>query len=225
LDLVPIVSFLALRARCRYCGAPLSWQYPLVEVMAGFLSLGVATVYSSPLLFAISFLMWMTLLFLVVYDMRHFVLPHEGLVLAGALGLVSVSLACTDGVCTIAMPSWTALLSGPVAASPLFLLCLVSRGRWMGWGDPLLELGLGWMLGLSGAFSALAISFWSGAIVGLLLIAYSKWHAKRRAVQGSALEKNDEGYTMNSEVPFAPFLVLGAAIVFFFHVDLLASLL
>ncbi len=225
LDLVPIFSFLALRARCRYCGGRLSWQYPFVELVGGTLSAGVIAVYPSPLAFSIFFVMWMTLLFAVVYDIRNTILPYEALALTSAVGLVSTALSCSDGSCTLVTPSVLALGSGVIAALPLFVLALVSRGRWMGWGDPLLELGLGWMLGLAGAFTALCIAFWSGAIVGLLLLAYSSWHSKRTLVPSSALEKNAASYTMKSEVPFAPFLVLGAAVVFFFHVDIFTPLL
>ena len=77
----------------------------------------------------------------------------------------------------------------------------------MGWGDGILELSLGWLLGVSQGLSALFIAFWSGAIVGMLLILIKK---KR--------------YTMRSEVPFAPFLIFGAAVAYFSHVDLFSLL-
>ena len=76
----------------------------------------------------------------------------------------------------------------------------------MGWGDSALELSLGWLLGLSVGASALVLAFWSGAAVGIVLMVLSK------------------RYTMKSELPFAPFLVLGALAAHFFHVDFFATL-
>jgi prepilin signal peptidase PulO-like enzyme (type II secretory pathway) len=72
----------------------------------------------------------------------------------------------------------------------------------MGFGDAKLAVGLGWLLGLSRALSGLMVAFWSGAIVGIFLM-FSK--AK---------------YGMKSEIPFAPFLVLGTFLAFIFELHL-----
>lgn len=89
---------------------------------------------------------------------------------------------------------------------PLLLLSLVSGGRWMGWGDGFLELSLGALLGLTAGLTALLVAFWAGAVVGIALIV-----ARR-------------GVTMKTEVPFAPFLILGVVAAHFLHVDLFSSL-
>jgi len=80
----------------------------------------------------------------------------------------------------------------------------------MGLGDAKLALGIGWLLGLSLAFSSLVIAFWSGAAVGLSLIVFSRLDSAR-------LAKN---YGMKSEIPFAPYLVLGAFLAFIFDLRL-----
>lgn len=89
-----------------------------------------------------------------------------------------------------------------LSASLFAFLWLVSKGKWMGLGDAKIAISLGWLLGLSAALSGLVISFWSGAIIGLALIAFSKNHG------------------MKSEIPFAPFLVLGVIITFLFSFQL-----
>lgn len=94
---------------------------------------------------------------------------------------------------------------GIVLGVPLLLISLVSGGRWMGWGDGFLELSLGALLGLTAGFTALMLAFWAGALVGIALMQV------RRSV------------TMNTEVPFAPFLIFGAAVAYFLHVDLFSS--
>ena len=196
-DLVPVFSWLFLRGRCRYCRARISMQYPLVEAAAAVLAAGVYIQSPDPLHFVFWLVVWMTLLFTLVYDLRHKIIPLSCSVLLGALGLVYVW--------TLGFSVWS-LLAGPLVAAPLLLLSLVSGGRWMGWGDGLLELGLGWLLGVSAGASALAIAFWSGAAVGIVLMI------------------RQSGYTMKSELPFAPFLILGAGVAYFLHVDFFQTL-
>ena len=198
-DLVPLLSFAFLRGRCRYCRAKISWQYPAVEAIAGLLAVGVLLQTGPTPWFAYWLAVWLTLLFVVVYDLRHFIIPWSASLALMALALAGVALGAA-GYPGGAMGQWWA---GPALAAPLLLISLVSGGRWMGWGDGVLELSLGWFLGITLGLTALLAAFWTGAIAGVLLIAM----AKKR-------------YTMGSEVPFAPFLVLGCAIAYFFHADL-----
>ncbi len=202
LDLIPIFSYLFLRGQCRYCGTRISPQYPLVEAAAVGLSVLTYFAHGEPLAFAFWFLVWMTLLFVVVYDLRHGIIPWSCSLLLIALALFAFA---TD----ITPVNTAALLSGPLLALPLFLISLVSLGKWMGWGDSVLELGLGWLTGLSLGASALLLAFWSGAIVGVLLLFVSRLKIRKGMLQ----------FTMRSEVPFAPFLVFGAFLAHFFHVD------
>lgn len=201
LDLVPVISFLYLRGRCRYCHARLSLQYPLVEATAAALSGALYVAHPEPLLFALWLSVWMTLLFVVVYDLRHQIIPWSCTTLLVVLSLAHLAVA--------GQTSPASLLAGPILAAPLFLISLISWGRWMGWGDGFLELSLGWLLGLSGGLTALMLGFWSGAVVGVFLLFVSKIMRRKTVLQ----------FSMRSEVPFAPFLVLGAFVVHFFHVD------
>lgn len=94
--------------------------------------------------------------------------------------------------------------SGAAIALPFALLWLISAGAWMGLGDAKLALGLGWLLGISLALSAVVVAFWTGAVIGLCFIIFRK------------------GYGMKSEIPFALYLVLGAFLVFIFDLNLFA---
>ncbi len=204
-DLIPVFSYLALAGRCRYCSSAISLQYPLVEISAALLSLGIYLLVFNPYWFCYWFIVWMTLLFIVVYDLRHAIIPRAPSLLLVILGF---------GRALFLLPaSPHTLLAGVVLALPLFLLSFVSKGQWMGWGDGILELSLGWLLGFSLGLTALMLAFWSGAGIGIvLLFASRRWKTKASR------------FTMKSEIPFAPFLVLGAAIVYFLHVDLFFSL-
>ncbi len=196
-DLVPVLSYLWLRGRCRHCGVRISPQYLLVEAAAALLSLFIYFAYQEPFAYAYWLLVWMTLLFVLVYDLRHKIIPWSCSLLLAMLGLLHV---WSMGFATLDV------FAGPMLVAPLALLWIISGGRWMGLGDAALELGLGWLLGLTAGLTALMLAFWIGAIVGIVAL------ISRR------------GVTMKSEVPFAPFLILGAAVALFLHVDLFQAL-
>jgi leader peptidase (prepilin peptidase) / N-methyltransferase len=221
LDLVPVLSYIYLRGKCRYCGARISLQYPLVELSAAVLAVLVylrypvlAGITVSPLAFVFWFVICMTLLFVVLYDIKHTIIPWSASGPLAALAVLSLFVNFTT--LQFIVPGIWVLLAGPLLALPLFLLSLVSGGRWMGWGDSGLELSLGWLVGvaagLSAGVTALLLAFWIGAVVGLVLIGLSRF-----------LPGGFFGYTIRSEMPFAPFLVLGALLALFFHVDFFSS--
>lgn len=191
-DLVPVLSYLFLRGRCRYCHTNISWQYPLVEAAAALLAMLVYIGNPDPLWFGYWLLVWLVLLFVLVYDLRHYIIPWSASLCLMALGLVHAALFGTG---------WGILLG-----VPLLLLSFVSQERWMGWGDGFLQLSLGALLGFTAGLTALMLAFWAGALVGIALL-FSR-----------------RGVTMKTEVPFAPFLILGAAVAYFFHVDLFQTL-
>ncbi len=216
-DLVPIFSYIFLQGKCRYCHSHISIQYPLVELAAALLALLIYFAHPVPLAFAFWLVVWMVLLFIVVYDLRHTIIPWSCSILLAILALASLFISFTpasshpllftlDHILGFVNPDMWALLAGPLLALPLTFLSLVSRGRWMGWGDGALELSLGWFLGLGAGASALMLAFWMGAAVGIVLMATKK------------------GLTMKSELPFAPFLICGALVAHFFHVDFFSSL-
>lgn len=197
-DLVPVFSYLALRGRCRYCGTRISWQYPLVELLGGVVSGWLWLLFPlQPLWYLFWLVVWLIVLFIVVYDLRHMIIPWSASLPLLGLALLFVGTSYSDIY---------ALLAGPLLALPLFFISLISRGRWMGWADSLFELSLGWFLGLTAGLTALMLSIWIGAVVGIAILLVAK------------------RVTMKTEIPFAPFLALGAAITFFLHVDFFATL-
>jgi prepilin signal peptidase PulO-like enzyme (type II secretory pathway) len=211
LDLVPVFSFAFLGGRCRYCGTKISAQYPLVELAAGLLSAELYLMFPDTFVFAFWLFAWLVVLFIFVYDLRHLIIPWSASLLLLTLSACSVWVRGVD-------PK-SALIAGIALALPLFLLSLVSRGRWMGWADSLLELSFGVLLGFSPGLSALFIGIWSGALFGIGLIAYTRLTPSGRS------HGEKRGFTIQSEIPFAPFLAFGAAVAFFFHVDFFNTLL
>jgi prepilin signal peptidase PulO-like enzyme (type II secretory pathway) len=213
-ELIPVLSFLIQSGRCRGCSAKISYQYMLVELSTGIIFLLIA-LHFLPLLiisqalfvFLVSFFMliFSVLIVIAVYDIRHKIIPDKLVYFFILLSLISVFINTTGFGPVFVWGSWGNLLAGPLLAIPFGILWLVSRGKWMGFGDAKLVLGIGWMLGLLFGITAIIFAFWIGTIIGLLLILIS-----RRKLTGK------------TEIPFAPFLILGTLLVFFFEIDFLS---
>ncbi|MES3031747.1 MAG: prepilin peptidase [Patescibacteria group bacterium] len=214
-ELIPLFSYLGLGGRCRNCKTKISIQYPLVELLTGFIFASLFVKYQG-IFFTDKFSFFITydyyailfsiLLVIAVYDIKHKIIPDMLALIFGILAFVGLFFF-TNNIFYPHMPSLLEFLSGVFIASPFALFWLISRGRWMGFGDAKLAIGLGWFLGLSLTLSGLAIAFWSGAIVGVVLIIFSKY--------GKAGKMG-----MKSEIPFAPFLVAGAFTAFIFGLNL-----
>ncbi|MEO8638165.1 MAG: prepilin peptidase [Candidatus Taylorbacteria bacterium] len=238
-ELFPIFSFLFQRGKCRGCKSKISSQYPIVETVTGLVFLSTYFKFFSDFSFSSSFALLVTrytlqvtslvfflvvfclLIVIAIYDIHHKIIPN-GLVYAfialSFLKLFFFSSSLTLHVTSYMFPSLLELLAGPILFLPFFLLWFLSRGKWMGFGDGKLALGLGWLLGLPQGTTAVMIAFYSGAFVGLGLIAY-KHVARRFKSRSFALNKNTNHLTMKSEIPFGPFLIFGIFVVFFFSVN------
>lgn len=207
-ELMPVFSFILLRGRCAKCGSAISFQYPLVEFVLATLFLGTfLSVYPfSSLLAFVQFplllVFWASFVLLVTYDMKHTLVPLPfAAALVGSATLIRIAEAYSVGALYPLFDAlWGALLFGGF----LLFLFLVTRGRGMGFGDVYVGVALGILFGLIQSFEVAALSFWIGAFVGVLLLALKR------------------GVRMKTEVPFVPFLFLGAVIGFFTNFSPLA---
>jgi len=205
-ELVPVLSFIFLAAKCSKCKARMSWQYPLVELCTGLLFVGLFVDLGISFSFVFACVVWSLLMVITVYDIRHKIIP-DGLVFTFvALGLIR--LFTEYPIHDLLRFHLLDLLAGPILFVPFFLIWFVSKGTWMGFGDAKLALGIGFFLGLSGGISAIILGFWIGAVLSLLWMAAA-----------AILHKHIPG--MKTEIPFAPYLILGMLVVFFFHTDVL----
>lgn len=209
-EMLPIMSFFMLSGRCATCKSRLSLQYPLVE-LATALFFTIIYIYTkgiyigTELLFYTLYMWFMGSLLIVIaaYDIRHKIIP-DGIAYIFILASIlrPIFFAGTDEEIL-----WS-ILAGPALALPFALLFLLSGGRLMGFGDAKLALGMGWLLGLSQGLLALVMSFWAGGLFALILLCFK---SKR--------------FTMKSEIPFAPFLVLGTFIALIVPAEKLFSFL
>lgn len=208
-ELFPVLSFCWQGGRCRGCRTKISWQYPLIELSTGLLFAltywHFANDWSSLIFY---WLINSLLLVIVAYDYRHQIIPDRFVFAFIILALVRPIFWPSSAM--FIDFGWI-LVGGLITALPLLILWLISRGRWLGFGDVKLALGIGLVLGWSLGLSALILAFWLGAAIGLFLIVWGK----------TKLWRKKKSYTMKSEVPFAPFLVLGFWLVFFLSINVL----
>ncbi|MBU4536790.1 prepilin peptidase [Patescibacteria group bacterium] len=149
-------------------------------------------------------------LFIVIfiYDLYHKIIPDIWVFLLAFIALIRFFVLDFQGFGFLSV-FW----AGIILAFPFVFLWIVSKGRWLGLGDAKLALCIGWFLGLIEGSSAIILGVWMGAFLGLLLVFLSKINNIKRL---SFLSKN---FTIKSELPFAPFLIIGTLLVFFFGWD------
>lgn len=223
-DMVPVFSFLFLLGKCRQCKTKISWQYPVVELLSGLLFVGIFyrqyslwSLYGGMqygLLFSVLFFIFYVVVFSLllvigVYDIKHKIIPDKMVFAFIGLSLVKLFIffVCNDFLYDL--PNILNLLAPVLLSLPFALIWLLSSGRMMGLGDAKLIFGIGALLGFGLGLSAVILSFWIGCVwsVGLLIARRNK---RKSASVG-----------MNTEIPFAPFLILGTIIVFLTQADVL----
>lgn len=211
-DLVPVMSYVALRGRCRTCGSSLSVQYPLVELATAAL-FGATYAYLVPAttLEAISFLsvlgFWAALLVLVAYDIRHTLIPMQFVYMLWAFAGVHAAVAAYH-VMSFA-PLIDAVVGSVVCGGFFALIHVATRGKGMGIGDAYVAGALGLLLGLGAGVAASAFGVWIGAAVGVAGLGVT------RMSHALPLSWGVRRVTLSTEIPFAPFLAVGAVIAYF----------
>jgi leader peptidase (prepilin peptidase)/N-methyltransferase len=143
------------------------------------------------------------LMVISVYDIRHKIIPDTLVYAYAIISFASIFINHSGIGPLFALPSLMAVVSGPLFALPFALIWLLSRGKAMGLGDAKLMLGIGWMLGPLPALAATILSFWIGSVVSLSMMFFGK-----------------KKMGMKTEIPFAPFLIISALIVFLFNLDI-----
>lgn len=188
-DLVPVLSYLILKGRCRRCQSVLSWQYPIVELVTGILFLMAFYRSGLSLTFARDAVFVSYLIIIFVYDLRH-MLIIDRFTIPAMIFAVIVNLWL--GV----IPAWSIFAGGLALAAFFWIQFLISKGTWVGGGDIRMGALMGFMLGLEQGFVALFIAYVLGAIVGVGLL-----------VSGRASRK--------TPIPFGTFLATATLIVLF----------
>jgi len=199
-DNVPVLSFLLLRGRCRNCGTPISWRYPLVEATTSALFVACLLRFGlvPQTLVAITFACLMLALALIDYD--HMILPDRLTLPGVAVGLATQLVAPLAGLLPAVLG---ALIGAGILLAVWGLWWVVRREEGMGLGDVKMLALVGAFLGWKGVLVTLFFGALSGSVVGLALM-------RRGSVD------------MRSKLPFGVFLALGGIVALFFGDALIA---
>lgn len=190
IDLIPVLSFVMLGARCRSCQKKISWQYPLVEIASGCLFVialyaSLQTGTSSLIVVILTALCLWLLLLIGVTDARTATIPD-----ALSVPLIILALLRTYLI------GGSIIIPAAIGGGFFAVQWIASRGRWVGSGDILLAAGIGAFLG---SVPLLLFSLWISYVAGAL-VAVSLLLGKKK--------------TMNGRLAFGPFLVAGAMVSF-----------
>lgn len=206
-DLVPVLSYLFLKGRCRYCKSRYGISALVIEIVFGLVFLGLyhfVLVGQSTLSMSVVWLAYYTLLFgtlgvMALYDKAHSYIP---------VSFLSVYLFLTCAMYFLRLAEFrdvATLLSPLFVALPFLLIWLATKGKGLGFGDVILFFGVGAFFGSLQGFAVLMISVWIGAVVGL----YIKFILNKQ-------------YKKTTAIPFVPFIVIAFLIVLFTGIDVLS---
>ena len=190
-DMLPVINYIANKGRCRYCGAPYSAQYPLVELLNGILYVLLYLKYGLTINTVLYCLTASLLIVISLIDLKHKIIP-DGLIITGlVLGIIFI---ITDGM-------FLNRLAGAAIGLALFLGIAVITNA-MGGGDIKLMAVLGLMFGVGGILFITLFSFVTGAIISLILLTLK--------IKGR-----------KDEIPFGPFISLSALMYIFYGSEII----
>jgi prepilin signal peptidase PulO-like enzyme (type II secretory pathway) len=193
-DLIPVVSYLMLGGKCRFCHTKIPIHLLFTELLTGiaFLAVFLYVYYLSlPLvLFLVLIIPISSYIGMFIADANYGIIPDEfiGIAIIGTLIYLYISNPATIiahffvGICTLIF---------------FLILFFATRGRGMGFGDVKLSLSLGFFLGFPNIIIGLYSAFLTAAIVSVILIIL-----KKKKLRGDT-------------IPFGPFLVIGTLLAFF----------
>lgn len=176
-DLVPVVSYVWLKGRCRYCGAKISPRYPLVELLTGLLFAALFLRFGVGMALLRHVVLTCVLVVAAFTDLEHMLIPDRVVVFAVVAGTVLDLTSKADP-----MP---VLLGALIPAAFLYLLAVITKGG-VGGGDIKLAFASGLFLGW-GNILALVVAFFLGGLAGMFLLASGKKSKKDTMVFGPFL--------------------------------------
>lgn len=193
-DLIPVLSWLVAQRRCRYCGSPLGWFYPNIEVAALAVALWASTVVSGPLLWVTCVLGWL-LMTLAVIDIRHMILPNALTLPLLAIGLAVAAWLDKAGVAEHVV--------GAIAGFAVFWMIAITyrmlRGReGLGLGDAKLLAAAGAWVSWQGLPGVVLLASLIALILVLLAMALGF------------------GPDPSRRMPFGPYLCLGTWLIWLY---------
>lgn len=206
-ELFPIFSYIYQKGKCKFCKAKLSPTYLWSEVVSGLsicllvyiLPTYTAIFYEQVVLFFTWSLILVLSLIIIIYDLRHTIVPMQ----------ISSILVIMGIVFTIYRQIYFGFniydsLSGVMISLPFAIMFFISKGKWVGFGDVLLYLAFGSILGLPLGVTTFFYSVWLGAFVSVVLM---------------LIHRKD--FNLKTEIPFTPFIIIASLFAAYTNSDLL----
>jgi leader peptidase (prepilin peptidase)/N-methyltransferase len=189
-DLIPLVSFIVLRCKCRNCAQKISWQYFFIELTTGILFALAFWQHQFVDLFLIRNLFFiLVLIFIFIFDLKYYLILDRVIWPTFIVALI-VNLFLSFGI-------WNLLLGILIGAGFFGLQYLISRGKWIGLGDVKFGALLGVMFGVQMTLLIIVLAYIIGGILAVILL------ISRQKKFGEVL-------------PMGTFLALSGIIVIFF---------
>ena len=193
-DNIPILSYLILRGKCRFCANRISVQYPLVELLTALAALFFFLKFQLSIVFAILFIFTAALIVISFIDLEHRIIPD----------VISLPGIIVGFVAALFLPEvgWMSSLIGILVGGGSLLLVawvyqLLTRKEGMGGGDIKLLAMMGAFLGWRAIPFIIFASSLIGSVIGISVM---------------LIQKKDSKFAL----PFGPFLAIGALIYIFF---------
>lgn len=195
LDLIPVLSFILTKGKCRYCREPISLQYPLIELFNGLIYSLLYLKYGLTVIFVKYVILSSLLIVISIIDYKLKIIPDE----CNLLGLSGAVLFTILNDFHIS--SWIDAGLGLLVGGGIFLLIAMATGA-MGGGDIKLMGVLGFSFGIKYILLITFLSFITGAILSIFLLLFK------------IKEKKDE-------IPFGPFIGIATLITMFYGTEIL----
>lgn len=193
-DLVPVLSFLFLKGKCRNCDAKIHWIYPMMEFLTGLLfALAYLELGLKPELI-IALLFISLLIIITVSDITYMLIPNKILMFFGALLVVGRIFIQSD-------PWWDSIVGAFGGFLILLLVAILSKGG-IGGGDIKLFFIIGLVLGIFSTLLALFLAAVIGLVTGVVLLIYRKQGRK-------------------TPIPFGPSIAVASIIAYFYGEQIL----
>lgn len=219
-ELIPLISFIIQLGKCRSCKQPLSWQYPVLELVTGIVFVYLPGIVSRWVFLGIWGLVVLTLILLSAIDARLKIIPDQLNVFLAFLGLALAAAKAYYGTFGLAQGSFVGryallfgfrehvwlnhLLAAGVGLLIFAVIVILSRGKGMGMGDVKLAGALGLLLGWPDIILSIMFAFIAGSLYALALMALRR-------------------KTFKDMVSFGPFLATGVLITMFFGEQILSA--
>ena len=181
-DNIPLLSFIFLRGKCRYCGEKISWQYPTVELITALLFVLAFFIHfsgSNFLLLARDWFLISVMIIIFIYDLKYYLILD-------IISLPSILIMFIFNL-LLGFNLLNLLISGIIGGSFFLIQFIISKGKWLGGGDIRLGLLMGVSLAWPMSLFAILLAYVLGSLISVPLLILKKKSFKSEIPLGAFL--------------------------------------